>query len=205
MKKTIVSILISFLILSTTGTPGATKEFLTKEKYIERIQIELKGLSNFNVNKYTANKDTIIICLALFNVYAELAGDEKRYSLDSNEKVLLKKYKDSVRSIQKKAFPILRDKYGPALRKELWEHNVTVKTIGNGYRTIRFTGWIFAANRNIKKTQESASAMFHQLRFTRCEYMWSKAAGEYTYYTLDSHRDSDLVVWLEGKKYRDVK
>ncbi len=173
-------------------------------KYVDQLKREIDGMKKFKVENYLSSKDDILICLGMFGAWAIIAEDGKKYKLNNEEKAVLYKFKKEVSSVQKRAFPSLRDAYGPAVRKALWEHDISARTIGEGYKTIEFVGGIFAANRNIKEFQQNISEVLHQLRFKQSRYKWYKGASEYTYYDIKSHEDSELIIWTDGGGYRKV-
>jgi hypothetical protein len=40
------------------------------------------------------------------------------------------------------------------------------------------------------------------LRFTRAQYKWFERASDFSYYTLEVPKDSDVVKWESGGRYR---
>lgn len=189
---------------STASQPDKTQAE-KKEDYIAKLKREVDGLEKYKVENYLESKDSITLGVALFSAWAMIAEEGERYTLNDDEKALLTKYKSKVSSVQSKAFPRLRDAYGPAVRNALWEHDLSAKTFGAGFRTIQFVGAAFAANRNIKEFQTNISDILHQLRFKQSQYKWYKEANEYTHYDIKSHDDKKLIVWVEGGRYREVK
>ena len=156
------------------------------------------------MDTYLGTKDSIIIGLALFSTLAEIAEEAEKHNLNDEEKQLVTRYKKKVSSIQVGAFPRLRDAYGPAARKALWEDDISVRTIGKGFRVIEFVGHVFAANRNIKQFQLGVWDFLHQMRFKQARYKGYKEADKYTYYDMEPHKDSDLVVWTAAGRSRVV-
>lgn len=176
-----------------------------KEDYLAKIKREIEEIDKYRVETYLESKDSIILGVALFSAWAMIAEEEGKYALNNDEKALLKQFKSKVSSVQSTAFPRLRDAYGPAVRKALWEHDLSARTFGSGFRTIEFVGGVFAANWNIKEFQTNISDVLHQLKFKQSRYKWYKEADEYTYYDIKSHDDKELIVWVEGGRYREVK
>lgn len=78
-------------------------------------------------------------------------------------------------------FPVLRRAYGKLMRDTLWENDVEVVVQGEGARTIRFIGALFAANRNIAATQQGASDQLAKLRFSRSQYEWYRGSPAPSY------------------------
>jgi len=176
-----------------------------KDKYITRLKRELDSLSKYKVDIYLGEKDSIILGVALFSAWAMVAEEGENFTLSNEESVLLKRFKSKVASVQSKALPRLRDAYGPAVRAALWEHDMSAKTFGTGFHTIEFVGGAFASNRNIKEFQSNIYDMLHLMRFKQARYKWYKQADEYTYYNINSHKDTELIIWLENGRYREVK
>ncbi len=189
----------------SVSTQPAKTQAEKKNDYVAKLKREIDGLEKYKVDTYLDSKDSIILGVALFSAWAMIAEEGDKFTLNNEETALLKKFKSKVSAVQSIALPKLRDAYGPAVRKALWEHDLSAKTFGAGFRTIEFVGGAFAANRNIKEFQTNLSDVLHQLRFKQSRYKWYKEADEYTYYDIDSHDDSKLIVWVEGRRYREVK
>lgn len=163
-------------------------------KYMEQLEREAGGLDNFDVGRYTQSKDNIVLGVILFSAWAQLAKESELLGLDDEQQAILDQFESEVSQIQRRALPKMRDAYGPIARRSLWEHDITAKTFGDGFRTIEFVGGAFAANRNIKDFQEGVGDLLHQLRFRQSRYKWYDGAGA-TQYDLNSRDDGELVVW----------
>lgn len=205
-------LIISFFadrIPSTKPSPANTETFRTQEvinaDYIEQLHREVASLDEYKVDDHLASKDSIILGVALFNAWAMIVNKGNMLSLNEEETALLEEFKSKLSDIQTKAFPKLRDSYGPALRAFLWENNISAKTFGSGYRVIEFVGGTFASNRNIKEFQVNMSDILLQMRFKQSRYKWYNKASEYTYYDMDSHDDSALIMWLKNGVFREVE
>lgn len=165
--------------------------------YIERVTREINSIQKSK----TTIPDTLEglkVTLALYSLYAELIEEAKEYNLTDQDKASVKRLKSLVIEDQKKNLPKMRDKYGIAVRKLVWEHDVSVKTFGTGFRTIEYVSSMFAANRNIKTFFENAQETLHIYRFKRVQFKWYDGDDEYQYFILDSLDDDDLVVWEKG-------
>lgn len=97
------------------------------------------------------------------------------------------------RTLQSSLFPKIRDAYGPVMRKKLWEQDLHVKTVGNGYTTIQLAHHSFAANANKKKIVDSMWSDFLLYRFKRVETRWYKEESEYTYWDIPSSSDDEII------------
>lgn len=183
-----------------------SEQRLTKHKsYVELLQREMDSLEDYTVDTYLDTKESIVLGASLFLTWAKIAEEGSSYTLNDNEKKILREFKKKVSIVQKNALPRLRDAYGPALRKVLWEYDMSARTIGSGFNTIEFVGGAFAANRNIKQFQLNIIDTLHLLRFKQSRYKWFKEADEYTYYSIESADDSALVVIEKYGIFREVK
>ena len=108
---------------------------------------------------------------------------------DKELTALANKDKAQLIAAQKKYYPRLRKSYAKFMKDKLWENDIEVQFGGT---TITFIGGYFAANANIKETQESVSEMLTLLKFKQVNYRWYKGADEFTYYKLESSSDGSL-------------
>lgn len=114
---------------------------------------------------------------------------------DTYKKDDIKLYKEAKAlqiKVQKKHYPKMRDALGPLMREKMWEHDIHVKTIGQGYNRMVLSGVYFASNRNIKSIKDSISILLSDYRFKRVDFKWMKGANEWTYYDLSTKKDSVL-------------
>lgn len=171
--------------------------------YIERLQRELDSL-NKNGIEVLKTADGFQIVLAVFAAYAINIEEAQKYDLVPEDKAVLERFKKKVASEQKRVFPIIRDAYGPLAREKGWVHDMSVRTFGPGYRTIEFVAGMFAANRNIQGFAEGMTETMALYRFKRIRFKWYEDADKYTYYDLDTPKDTDFVIWENGD-YRIVR
>lgn len=161
-------------------------------------------LQEFDARKMTEDVSTILLAVEMLSLPAtdlhEAAGLELSPETIATEKEL----RQLLRETQKGALPILRDAYGPALRKALWEDNGSAKTFGEGYRTIDIVLPAFASNRNIKSFHEDADTVLIKLRFGRVNYKWVKDPLEFTYFRLNAPKDADLVIWDDAGRFTEL-
>lgn len=133
----------------------------------------------------------------LTDVVAEITILEKWRKLadsalnDGDNAVLAKQLKTKIIATQKKEFPKMRQLYAKTLADKLWEHDVYVTTSGQGNTILNLTAAYFAANKNIKEMQGSLLEMATKLRFTETRYRWYKGADEFTYYKIESLKDTE--------------
>lgn len=189
---------------SSSSSKNAVKQKPTIVPVFERVDTEINSLKKRATYNYKdASVSEIIIHLGI-GARARLLEEAKEAAKTQVQKDKVNQLFDQVSKLQEAEFPKIRDAYGPALRKKLWENDATAKTVGKGFRTIRLQAGFFAANRNIKATQESVSDTLHQLRFKRAEYRWRDNQDEYTYYDLKSVYDSEVVNWVSESRYREI-
>lgn len=162
------------------------------EDFKNQLKREIEVFKTFDGNKYRGDVSAIQTELVIF---AAWAGEIRRaeYSSDIEVRRLGKTLKAKVINLQKSEFPKLRKAYGAILKEKLWVENINVKTIGTGYTILEFEGGVFASNKNIQDTQETFRDMLNQLRFKRTNYKWYEYDDEYTYYSMKTGKDSDLV------------
>jgi hypothetical protein len=132
------------------------------------------------------------ITAALFKAYAVTIHEGKESS-DKEVLQLTAELEKKVIASQQKNFPKLRKAYYEFVKDKLWENDVYVDLSGAGNTVIKFTGGYFAANKNIKTTQEALHEILQLLRFKQTQYRWYKGQDEYTYFTINSNTDSEIV------------
>ncbi len=170
-------------------------------EYKARLTSELSGIPNFKLSTYTEDVDSINMAIILFGAWTLLYEEGASLPLDDEGNKLRRQFRDAVVKTQVSAFPKLRDAYGPAMSKQLWEADGSAKTFGTGYRTVEIVNVAFAANRNIKEIQTQMQENFIMLRFTRAQYKWFKQASEYQYYDMKPPKDSDIVKWANNGSF----
>lgn len=169
-----------------TTTNREEKKLQTK---LENAIDDIKNGKDYS--QYRGSISSLLIETAIFSFWGDLIEESKFGS--QIEQQLGKELEIKVKKIQQKEFPLLRKEYAKLARNLLWESDVDVSISGNNYTTLTFTGGIFAANKNIKDSQNELSEMLHILRFKKSIYKWYKYDDSYTYYTLYQGKDSDIV------------
>ncbi len=104
-----------------------------------------------------------------------------------------KKAKDGLtkmKKIQISALPKIRKSYTEISRQKLWEYDIHVDMVNS--TTIRYTGYIFSANKNIKDFYEPIASMLTRLRFKKAQFRTSKYDDDYSVYSINSANDSEL-------------
>lgn len=180
-------------------TPGPTPE----EEYVNGLLVAETMLASFEPAR--RDVDEILYEISLFSAWALLIERAPRLDLTDDQRRRVEAFRAGVQRLQRTEFPALRDAYGPAARRVLWEDDIEARTFGRRFTVIEFVGGLFAANRNIKRFQEEIRIVMHKLRFEQVRYKWYEGEDEYSYYALSPEPDEALVVWLEGDEFRVVE
>lgn len=145
-------------------------------------------------SKFRGSVENLQTELVVFSAWKGIINNAED---EDNEEIrkLAKTLRNKVVAFQKKEFPILRKEYGKLLADVLWESDVEVRVKGARNTVLELTGGMFAANRNIKTTQETLEKQLKMFRFKRTEYKWIEYDEEYTYYTLSAADDATLVTF----------
>lgn len=189
---------------AVTPTSAAAANVVAAAPYGERLAEAQEALDGFKAADFTASVERIALATGLFNSWASLLDESHGMSMSDETASRRNELARALKKTQKVALPILRDKYGPAVRKFLWENDVTARTIGTGFRTIELVGGLFAANRNIKTTNETLYPILMRLRFTRSQYRCFEGADEYTYYKLSPPADDAIAVFFDSGTFREI-
>lgn len=172
------------------------------DQYLEQLDRELVSMPGVSAKKYTGSVDEINVGLILIGTWNLLYENGANLDLGPDGQKKRQRFRELLVRKQAEMFPALRDAYGPAMRTQLWEADGSARTIGSGYRTVEFVAAIFAANANIKKIHTQVYEQLLMLRFTRAQYKWFSQASEFSYYTLEPPKDTDLVKWESGGRFR---
>jgi len=131
--------------------------------------------------------------LILFGAYSKIIKEGKA-SDDEESKKLAKKLEKKVQSLQKSGFPKLRERYTEIVKNLMWENDIDVYS-SDGGKTLNLTGGIFASNRNIQNIQETIKENMQLFRFKQVRYRWYKGSDEFTYYDVNSPKDTEPVTF----------
>ena len=195
---------------TSPSTPTATvPAAATPQEDLEPYSDELRRMiADVKATKATPRWDSlqdVAITLAVIDMWALTLDKGATRTLSDEEATLYSELLSQTSAKQRQLLPIVRDQYGPIMRQELWEADGKARTVGAGYRTVKFIAGEFAANRNIKSTHEAAYETLMRLRLTRAEYHWLDSDyAEYQYYTLKPPSDGDVVIWT-GSRFREVR
>lgn len=167
--------------------PPKSKEDVETNKIIVYMAANISDLEALNMDK-DLEYEGISGYLETINNAALVCRD---YKENDNKRVKeqLNRLSNKLKSTQIAFFPRLRKLFAQESKKRLWEENIEVSHSG---RTISFTGYIYANNKNIKESYEAISELLRKLRFSKVNFKWSKY-GEFTYYTIDSPADAVIA------------
>lgn len=178
----------------TTKTEQTATNSVTGMDLKTKLENNIKSISgddDLTKNEMTSATD-FQISVALFKAYA-LTINEGKQSKDKDILKLTDELTKKVIASQQKNFPKLRKAYYDFVKNKLWENDVEVSLSGSGNTTLKFTGHYFAANKNIKESEEALHEMLTLLRFKQTQYRWYKGQDEYTYYTIESPKDNEII------------
>lgn len=178
---------------SATTSPTKTEDLKTPEKTKEQLKRELASFDKpFDNSTYKGSILSVQMGLVLFAAYADIIKEGKE-STDEENKKLAAQLEKKVITRQIKEFPTLRKRYAEVAGEKLWESDVYVSTSGANNSVINLTGGLFASNKNIAETQKTLIDILTQFRFKEVRYRWYKGADEFTYYKLETPKDSEPV------------
>jgi hypothetical protein len=174
---------------SQTDTTNSVSGMDLKTKIQNNIK-SLTGGDDLTKNEMTSASD-FQITVALFKSYAMTINEGKK-STDKEVLKLTDELQKKVIISQQKNFPKIRNAYYKFIKNTLWEHDVEVDISGGSNTTLKLSGGYFAANKNIKSTQETLHEMLTLLRFKQTQYSWYNGQDDFTYYTIESPKDSEI-------------
>jgi prefoldin subunit 5 len=160
-----------------------------------RLNAEITGLTVDKDVISAANPDINDVRLAVSTIKESIDIYKKGINNSDPEiKKMAQSLKPLIIEMQKVSYPKMRKAYFEFAKKTLWEHDVNVKLEGKKNTVLIFTGAHFAANKNIKETQETLSDMLHTLRFKEAHYEWYKDQDDRNYYDMKTPKDDELVI-----------
>lgn len=169
--------------------PVVTIEQLN-EQLKQRLNREIASFEEPFIDIYNGGTvESLQVEIALFSVWANIIREGEN-NIDIENKKLANTLKNKVVARQVKEFPKLRKAYGKVIANKLWENNIYVSTTGPANTIINLTGGLFADNKNIAETQKILSEVLIQFRFKDVTYRWYKGADDYTYFNLETPKDS---------------
>jgi hypothetical protein len=177
----------------------AESKALAVATYVNRVNAQINDLRELKVRDFIESVEAIMVVLLLFDISAQIIEEGKDFELTPDQDNEIQNLKQTLSRKQIEVFPAIRDAYGPALRKNLWEHDGYARTLGTAYRRIEIVSALFAANRNIADFHNTVLATLLQLRFTRVDYKWIRQASEYSYFKLEPPSDGVIGYWTNSR------
>jgi len=171
--------------------PAISLEDRIKNEII-RVETILTEMNNFDNSKYRGEVHLLNREIDLFYDWARTALTPPIFNNDTLT-YLWSKVPVALKNLQIKEFPLLREEYCLISNNKLWENDITVKGLGNGFTIIQFTGGVFAANANKQLFQEKLNSEFYRLRFKKTNYKWYEHDDKSTFYTINSPNDSEII------------
>lgn len=112
--------------------PTADKPAIDPEvtSYLSQMDREIASLADFDISDFTGSLEDIKTGVILIGAWSLLYENGGGLDLGEDGRAKRHTYKKQVQKVQARLLPAMRDAYGPALRKELWEADGTAKTIG---------------------------------------------------------------------------
>lgn len=142
--------------------------------------------------------------LSTFNLWAFACQDAPKFNLTAEETKLLAAFRQKAEAVQAAAFPKLRDAFGPILRKQIAQVQVSAITIGQDFKTVQFTGQPFSSAANIDEFHGQVQVVLYQLRFEKADYKADKSGAVLKSVPISTLKDKNLVVWVGDLKYELV-
>lgn len=171
--------------------PKTPAQILQEEKDFYKMQ--LRNLQRYKIGNFPKDLNGVRAEIIVLDAYAGHTIKANTHK-DDSIKQIGQNMENLLKSIQMKEFPILRKTYVEVSKAELWVNDIDVSGSGTNTTCINYAGHIFAANANKQDFQDKLHAIMNELRFKKSTYRWYKGADEYTYYTIDSPNDGDIVV-----------
>lgn len=165
-------------------------------RVFETAHSQLEGLADFSPS---AEIGEVWQRLAIFEDAARVLEDNPETPLSEDAKVERRRLASTLSERQSVDLPAMRKAYGEAMRRNLWEQDVSVAVTGGRTTTISYTSVIFAANRNIAQVQRGALPSLQKLRFDRSRFRWSEGGDRWTFYDLEPPQDGEIGYWSDGR------
>ncbi|WAC03378.1 hypothetical protein N7U66_07550 [Lacinutrix neustonica] len=168
-----------------------TNEIEQKKQLEREIAAITEGV---DFSSYKGSVDALQMELILFGAWAKIIEDGEKYEAPEIRK-LAKTLKNKVVNLQVREFPKMRKEYAKIMADKLWSNDINVYSSGFGSTYINLTGGIFAANKNKKDFQNQIRESLKMYRFKQARYRWYKGDDEYTYWSLEPEKDTQLVTF----------
>jgi hypothetical protein len=170
--------------------PSSPAPALSDVEFAAKLDAEVGMVKTFNSAHWLQQgKDGVLAELGVFDGWADLltTADARHDAAVQKAAATLR---EKIAVLQVREFPKMRRAWAQAANREMWEHDVTVSAIGARATTLNLIGGTFAANHNIRTTEDALSRVLQRLRFRRTQYRWFRDASEYTYFTYTTPDDA---------------
>lgn len=169
--------------------------------YTQSVSVKLVSKGDApDISLCTEDALSIVSCLDNFHALAKLYEEGADIVLTREQQAERQAFKQRVSALQRQLLPAMRDKYGALAAKAAWIDDAKVRTYGAGSKTIEFTGWQFAVNRNIQRALDEALPMLRQMRFKSAAYRSHDGANGAAF-DLSPLDDAELAV-IDGEELR---
>lgn len=166
-----------------------------EKRYLDLLDISLEDLRSTGYAYHEDKPQTSLeVSLNAMSSDATYYAEGKKIALSAEGSARREAFRLEVGRAQAKAFPALRILQAQALDEALWEADTDVEAAGPHRTTLRFTGYHFALNRNIKQVMEQVLNQALESRFRRVEFQSFRGANV-TYVTLEPLADTRLATF----------
>ena len=169
-------------------TDNNTVSNTLETKLTNEIESIKKGI---DFTEYRGDVVKLQLETTLFKVWSDLIK-EGLSSSNPNDVKLSNELKKLVTKVQEKELPLIRKDYVDIVSQKLWEENIKVSGSGRGTTTINLSGGTFFNNKNKSEVQKTISDILTNFRFKQSTYRAYESQDEYTYYTMETPKDSEL-------------
>jgi hypothetical protein len=170
------------------------------DKYVKTVQSYIPMLTKYEPSE-RATPDLVVLDAVIF-YSAATEVIKNRQSSDTALANAAKQIEKRLVPLQQKEFPKLRKAYAESIYQTMWKNDIYVTLSGSRNSTIRFTGGVFASNKNIDEflsmENDRMWTNLKSFRFKRIEFCWYKGQDDdIVYYTTKVPSD-DKVATLES-------
>jgi len=188
------------------NTPPAvtTLQVITKKDKANALAKRIAGtqssVTDFKVSQYTSDLASVDTALDQFDSWAAFIGKGIDFPLTEAASNELKMLYNKVERLQKKSLPVLRDRYGPALRADFaqQQQNISAMTIGRGFKTLVFTSVEFKDEQIVSDLHLAKQSTLLKMRFNKVIYRAKKGDRNQTVKELGNHADNTIIQWASN-------
>lgn len=174
--------------------PNARREAAPPQdqQYYDQLEREVRSMRRQPRHTTVENsRESVMAGILLLGARAQLLKTAPEQMRPETRR-LETEYRQLHQAFQRDLYPRLRRAQAAVWDEALWESDVDAATIGGRHERIRFTGGIFASNRNVAEGFRSAEETLRILRFTHARYEWYRGS-DWQEYTLEAPSDGTLA------------